>query len=367
MKAWLRRSRLVAREFAFWEKRSDTYAPATSTHILNVLPMLYLQSLVDVPEHDKSETKVCLGTVDVKDAFLMVDQPSPMLVTLLGKAYTVKRNLPGQRLGAKIWYWHLRGFLSKHLNFEWCPEQPCLARNEHCCIMVHVDDIFFCGNRAYWNQTFLPKFAETFKISSSVLQGVGSEINFLKRKIQRLEHGLALLPGTSAEKVVQLFEQQFGKVRPQAIPCDGGIQTEDRSDELAPKDAFGYRSVVGTCLYLARDRPDLLFTVKESVELCHDPHVRPYKDFESWLGTSKQRPTTVFWWRFQQGVKGSGMQQISFGCWRVLATAIGAATSLIDVQLAVVYTCSMAHSFLQVHAHKELLACQVASLNCTLW
>ena len=115
VKAWLRRSRLVAREFAFWEKRSDTYAPATSTHILNVLPMLYLQSLVDVPEHDKSETKVCLGTVDVKDAFLMVDQPSPMLVTLLGKAYTVKRNLPGQRLGAKSWYWHLRGFLSKHL------------------------------------------------------------------------------------------------------------------------------------------------------------------------------------------------------------------------------------------------------------
>ena len=128
--------------------------------------------------------------------------------------------------------------------------------------MVHVDDILFCGNRAYWNQTFLSKFAETFKISSSVLQGVASEINFLKRKIRRLEHGLALLPGTSAEKVVQLFEQQFGKVRPQAIPCDG-IQTEDRSDELAPKDAFGYRSVVGTCLYLARDRPDLLFTVKE--------------------------------------------------------------------------------------------------------
>ena len=115
VKAWLRRSRLVARKFAFWEKRSDTYAPATSTHILNVLPMLYLQSLVDVPEHDKSETKVCLGTVDVKDTFLMVDQPSPMLVTLLGKAYTVKRNLPGQRLGAKSWYWHLRGFLCQSI------------------------------------------------------------------------------------------------------------------------------------------------------------------------------------------------------------------------------------------------------------
>ena len=45
-KCWLRRSRLVAREYSFWEKRSDTYAPATSTHILNLLPMMYLQSLI---------------------------------------------------------------------------------------------------------------------------------------------------------------------------------------------------------------------------------------------------------------------------------------------------------------------------------
>ena len=72
--------------------------------------------------------------------------------------------------------------------------------------------------------------------------------------------GLALLPGTSADKVIKLFEDQFGKVRNQSIPCDGGIHTEDLSAELSCDQAFGYRSVVGTCLYLARDRPDLLFT-----------------------------------------------------------------------------------------------------------
>ena len=74
-----------SREYSFWEKRSDTYAPATSTHILNLLPMMYLQSLANVDDetHHISEP-LCLGTLDVKDAFLMVDQPSPMLVTLLG-------------------------------------------------------------------------------------------------------------------------------------------------------------------------------------------------------------------------------------------------------------------------------------------
>eukprot|EP00435_Cladocopium_sp_Y103_P007652 s3822_g2.t1 len=219
--------------------------------------MFFWQSLVDVPSVDIGNEKTCLGTINVKDAFLMVDQPSPMLVTFLGKAYTVKKNLPGQRLGAKSWYWDLHAFLSKETAFEWCPEQPCLACNEHYCIMVHVDDILFCGNPAYWQQVFLPKFAGVYKISHLFLGGIGSEIMFLKRAVRSLEHGLALLPGISADKVVKLYAQQFGKVRPQSIPCDGGIQTENLSK------AFGYRSIVGTCLYLARDRPDIMFIVKE--------------------------------------------------------------------------------------------------------
>ena len=43
VKCWLRRSRLVAREYAFLEKRADTYSPASSTHILNLLPLVYQQ------------------------------------------------------------------------------------------------------------------------------------------------------------------------------------------------------------------------------------------------------------------------------------------------------------------------------------
>jgi hypothetical protein len=133
-KRWLRRSRFVAREFAFLEKRSDTYAPATSTHILNLLPVLYLQKLSDLSalEDNTQKSKVILGTIDVKDALLMVEQPSPMVVTLLGKKYWVRKNLPGQRLGAKNWYWHLRHFLSQSMDFRFCIEQPCIAKNDHC-------------------------------------------------------------------------------------------------------------------------------------------------------------------------------------------------------------------------------------------
>ena len=71
-KCWLRRSRLVAREYSFWEKRSDTYAPATSTHLLNLLPMMYLQSLANVSDDTNNASEpLCLATLDVKDAFLI--------------------------------------------------------------------------------------------------------------------------------------------------------------------------------------------------------------------------------------------------------------------------------------------------------
>ena len=41
------------------------------------------------------------------------------------------------------------------------------------------------------------------------------------------------------------------------------MQAEDLTHELSARDSFAYRSVVRVRLYLARDRPDLLFPVKE--------------------------------------------------------------------------------------------------------
>jgi len=57
----------AAREYSFWEKKSGTYAPATSTHILNLLPMMYLQGLANVSDDTRNASEpLCLGTLDVK-------------------------------------------------------------------------------------------------------------------------------------------------------------------------------------------------------------------------------------------------------------------------------------------------------------
>ena len=91
--------------------------------------MLYLQKLGDSRSCEKQGGKqsTVLGTVDVKDAFLMMDQEKrPMVVSLCNKLYRVKCNLPGQRL----------------------------AKKSQCCVMVHVDDVMFCGDRKYWENAF---------------------------------------------------------------------------------------------------------------------------------------------------------------------------------------------------------------------
>lgn len=52
--------------------------------------------------------------MDVKDAFLMVRQPHPVKINVRGEDYIVEKNLPGQRLGARLWYQHLRKFMEDH-------------------------------------------------------------------------------------------------------------------------------------------------------------------------------------------------------------------------------------------------------------
>ena len=263
VKRWMRRSRYVAREFAN-VRRWDTFSPATGAHTSNLLPLKYLwQKQLAAEMSEGKAYEVVLGCLDVKDAFLQVAQQEPILVTIHGEEYVIQRNLPGQRLGARAWYECLRDFLSKELEFEFCNEQPCLARNKSCTIIIHVDDIMFVGSKTYWQDVFLKRMSEKFSISHSQLDGVGTSVSFLRRKVTDMGDWLMLTPGISISKVVKVFEESFGVARAQKIPCSAEIQMEDVSQKLNPRDATAYRSIVGLCLYIGRERPDLMFTIKE--------------------------------------------------------------------------------------------------------
>jgi hypothetical protein len=126
-----------------------------------------------------------------------------------------------------------------------------------------VDDIMFVGSKTYWQDVFLKRMSEKFSISHSQLDGVGTSVSFLRRKVTDMGDWLMLTPGISISKVVKVFEESFGVARAQKIPCSAEIQMEDVSQKLNPRDATAYRSIVGLCLYIGRERPDLMFTIKE--------------------------------------------------------------------------------------------------------
>ena len=286
-KRWMRRSRLVAREFAT-SKRLDTFSPATGAHVSNILPFKYLLMKNELADMKcKAGYDVVLSSLDVSDAFLQVEQDNPVLVKLQGIDWVICRNLPGQRLGAKQWFQHLRAHLESTMGFEFSPEQPCMARTKDCTILIHVDDILFCGLESFWRDVFLPNMSQKFKVSHDELKGNGTSIKFLRRKITEVPDGLILTPGTSVEKVVKVFEAAFGMARQQKIPCSSDLQLIDNSPKLNEKDASAFRSVVGLCLYVGRDRPDLMFTIKELASFMSSPTVSSLQHLRKLVGFMK--------------------------------------------------------------------------------
>ena len=94
--AWLRRSRLVAREYNWLDVRDDVYSPSSSAAIVKLLPALAMSNSFC----DQS----VLDTLDIGDAFLQVPQITPRVVRLGTSNYFILKCFPGQRDASKLWY-----------------------------------------------------------------------------------------------------------------------------------------------------------------------------------------------------------------------------------------------------------------------
>ena len=145
-----------------------------------------------------------MAALDFKDAFLEVPQHISLSIKFAIQTLVVLKNLLGQRLGARAWYWYLRAFLEETLQFEFCSVQPCLARAQQCVILIDVDDILYVGSRKLWDEC-KAKLQQRFSISFSVWEGVGTKISFLKRRTLRAEDGFALFPGSNIAKLIKVW------------------------------------------------------------------------------------------------------------------------------------------------------------------
>ena len=284
-KRWMRRARLVAREYAH-QRRDDVHSPASGSQSLRLLPMMYLMMR---SMEGLDETKVQIGSLDIKDAFLQVEQEKPVQVSTKIGQFRVDRNLPGQRIGAKAWFTHVTVFLES-CGFSFCKENPCLGRrDDNTYILIHVDDIMFCG-LVEGVDKLKKQLQEKFNISFTAAQFEGDKFEFLKRTYILKSDGLDILPGRYGDSMVEAFEKRYGPVRLQSVPCSDEAQ-EISSTHLLPADeAVLYRSLVGSGIYLSQERIEVAFVIKQLAGGMSSPtqgHLQVMKKLVGYLKATK--------------------------------------------------------------------------------
>ena len=171
-RVWLRRSRYVAREYAWLTpEREDLFSPASSSLTTRVLPTLYLKW--------RSQGYV-LVALDVADAFLTAPQQTPS-----GQSceYALGKVLPGQRDGSQLWYESITELLHRDLGIEPCPAYPRLLKSScgRCVMLLHVDDILCLVHEDFLKKRLLPTFEARYKVAVEIMKEPDDEICFLKR------------------------------------------------------------------------------------------------------------------------------------------------------------------------------------------
>ena len=272
---WLRRSRFVAREFAWMESERDSlFSPASSSIAARVLPAMYL----DMKQHSNS----IMLSIDVKDAFLTVKQQRPTIVNCQladGQtlSYGLGKVLPGQRDGSLLWHQDLTNLLKQQLGMFTHAPYPCVLKttDNACYVLIHVDDILVVGQRDYVLNKFVPCLENKYEISTQVIAKPGDELHFLKRRMTLLSDSRLLIQ-THHEHVQQMCDVLGLNKALQRKKSPGHAEMDqcDLSGEISPQDAKAFRTCVGVLLYLAADLPHCQHVVRHLATYSTQPTVR---------------------------------------------------------------------------------------------
>ncbi|CAE7447860.1 unnamed protein product [Symbiodinium sp. CCMP2592] len=259
--SWVRRSRLVAKEFRFIDPTMEhLYAPAS----LACLQKLFASLACSCP-------KLRLYTGDIKDAYLTVPQRRPTFIRLDGFIFELLFNLPGQRAGARDFYDKLAGVMTGD-GLEAFEAAPALfIQPKKIGVSTHVDDleILSTDERVDQLKAKLKGAGLSFSIEGPCTFE-GGECHFLKRKFTGTGEGILVSQdGKHIEKLVELLglQRAAGKSTPSPLnPHD--VKDDTPLDERR----HGiYRTAVGVLLYLGQDRPECLYAIKLLSGKCTAP------------------------------------------------------------------------------------------------
>ena len=258
---WIRRSRLVAREYKFLNPGMDgIFAPASNSCTGRVL---ILAGRI---------MKKRITTFDVKDAYLRVPQEKPMIVDLRKLTgdpdafYVLLKMIPGQRAGAAGWYgfadailreYGLKPFAKQPTIYQMCKEVE--GQKQWMALDLHADDGVLTGDEALV-EGFLRHLGDKVEYSRAGPFGVGDEFKHLKKSYEVCEDGLVVRADERHIKALKALILH-SSWRTRTTPCDPSITKEDKSELLKGEMAAIYRQAVGRLLYLSPERPDVQFTV----------------------------------------------------------------------------------------------------------
>ena len=256
---WVRRSRLVAREFKSWSPcTQDFFAPASSLAICHGL-IAQAQAL-----------GLELTTLDVKDAYLNVPQKAPVVIEIDSRVFeegpsrmvpfVLERLLPGQRVAAGEWFGFITGIL-KEAGLESFPKEPTLFRGakegDMTSLVLHADDGLLASTpeaRAHLKAKLEEKVVVQF--SKPALQ-VGDEFEFLKRRYVLEQDGVVMF--SNNKHLEGLVKALGAQTRFRETPADNSFLEKDTSQELPEHKARVFRECLGRLLYLSHSRPDVQF------------------------------------------------------------------------------------------------------------
>ena len=252
---WFRRARLVARQFkssvAFEE--FSTFAPTSAS----IIPRLFIHMMLNVC------VNWVITLVDVKDAFLMAEQPEEEknAIKYKDKLYGLIKCLPGQRTAAKCWYDLFKGVVMKY-GGKMNPLQPTLFKLDGLLISVHVDDLIMLGSPEA-SSKFLQFLQEEQKWKLDIegpFHQIGDEFVYLKRKYSICHDGVVIRPD---QKHIEELARMTGveTKKPKKVPCSTSISELDTSAEMNAQEATDFRSCVGKLLYIAGERPDCQYGI----------------------------------------------------------------------------------------------------------
>ena len=265
----------------------DTFSPASVSTLARLVPLLA----------QKWGTPIYI--MDVKDAYLCVPQPEdePVVVTAprsyvnkfgASKTWKLGRVLPGQRRGAQEWYHQLAGDLT-NANLESMPEVPTLyrasANGERYVAQVHVDDIMAIGDaepHGRVEKDLTDRY--TVKIAGPYQQP-GDEFEFLKRRYQIQSDG-----SITVRAPVRLYNDLFelaGRPKVKATPGPSGqddMFATDATEELTPREATAYRTMLGKVLYMSNERPDAQAVIQNLSSRAAKPTAKAMKLIKHLVG-----------------------------------------------------------------------------------